>query len=210
MKQSYCYEKLWGKKVRILQNLNQPLFRNSFTRPSAAIILLLYSSRDKIKQHPPGVFHAIFWADNCLHLGGCVMGTSRQVDKKSCSDAAGCQFGAVSTLNRNRLCFREELSHKSCQSGPLHLTARQCVCVCVWLHVCVHVCLCDEVQIGSGVLCLFPLHNEEVMSSQTSCWLPLSNSLPSACRWLAIVSTQVLCMCVFKRASRCLPLPACF
>lgn len=109
------------------------------------------------------------------------MGTSRQVDEKSFSDAAGCQFGAVSTLNGNRLRFREELSHKRRQSGPLHLTGRQCasVCVCVlvcvwvggWVHVCVcaHVCLCKEVHIGSGVLSLFPLHNEEVMSSQTSC-----------------------------------------
>lgn len=69
--------------------------------------------------------------------------------------------------------------------------------------VCVRVCLWEDVHLGSGVLCLFPLHNEEVMSSQTSCWLPLSNSLPSACRWFAIVSAQVLCvcvcLCVFKR-----------
>lgn len=70
------------------------------------------------------------------------MGTSRQVDEKSCSNAAGCQFGAVSTLNRNRLCFREELSHKSCQSGPLQLTGRHCACVCVLVCMCASGCMC--------------------------------------------------------------------
>lgn len=170
------------KIVRISRIPNLALFWNSFTWQNAAIVLL-YSSLDRIKQHPGGIFYNVFWADSCLRLGGCILGTSSQVDEKSCSDAAGCQFGAVSILNKNRLCFREGLSHKSCQSGPLRLTGRQCACVCVLV--------CDGVRLGACVhacvfRCLFPLHNEEVMSSQTSCWLPLSNSLPSACRCLQL------------------------
>lgn len=78
--------------------------------------------------------------------------------------------------------------------------------LCGWVDVCVDVWLCEEAHIVSGVLCLFPLHNEEVMSSQTSCWLPLSNSLPSACRWFAIVHSGTVHVFVFKRVSICLPL----